>query len=79
MSDAEKKQPIKEMKMAQPEGGPQPIYDDNKTINDADEWQAVRDSWAKEQADKLHIRMPQAIQVVIIESCPALLLLRNVP
>ena len=53
MSDnTEKKEPIKEMKMA----APQPIYDDKKTINDADEWQAVRDNWAKEQAGKLHAR-----------------------
>ncbi|MCB9983570.1 MAG: HlyD family type I secretion periplasmic adaptor subunit [Rhodospirillales bacterium] len=42
--------------MSIPEGGPQPIYDDKKTINDADEWQAVRDGWAKEQAGKMHAR-----------------------
>lgn len=35
---------------------PQPIYGDKKTINDADEWQAVRDDWAKEQAGRLHAR-----------------------
>ena len=60
MSDAEKnigkKEPIKELKMGAPQGQPQPIYDDNKTINDVDEWNAVRDNWAKEQADKLHAR-----------------------
>jgi len=61
--DAEKstkKQPIKELKMGgAPEnkkGAPKPIYDDNKTINDQDEWQAVRDNWAKEQAGKIHAR-----------------------
>ena len=52
MSDEAKKEPIKELKM----GAPQPIYDDKKTINDSDEWQAVRDSWAKEQAGKIHAR-----------------------
>ncbi|MEM7651201.1 MAG: HlyD family type I secretion periplasmic adaptor subunit [Pseudomonadota bacterium] len=56
--DANKKEPLKELKMAAPDpkGQPQPIYDDKKTINDSDEWQAVRDSWAKEQAGKMQAR-----------------------
>lgn len=56
MNEPDKKEPAKELKMGDPQGQPKAIYDDHKTINDADEWQAVRDSWAKEQADKLHAR-----------------------
>ena len=56
--DADNKKPIKELKM----GAPQPIYDDKKTINDTDEWQAVRDNWAKEQAGKMHARGPVGVE-----------------
>ncbi|MEZ5813973.1 MAG: HlyD family type I secretion periplasmic adaptor subunit [Alphaproteobacteria bacterium] len=63
MSDAEKntgkKQPIKEMKLGiadNQKGAPKAIYDDKKTINDTDEWNAIRGNWAKEKADRLHAR-----------------------
>ena len=58
----EQKKPLKDLKMAPPKDDASKdaprkgIYDDKKTINDADEWQAVRDNWAKEQSDKLHAR-----------------------
>ena len=59
MSEEAKKPELK-LGMAQGQDGsthePKAIYDDKKTINDADEWQAVRDNWAKEQSDKLHAR-----------------------
>ncbi|MCB1721947.1 MAG: HlyD family type I secretion periplasmic adaptor subunit [Alphaproteobacteria bacterium] len=42
--------------MASPSEQSRPIYDDKKTINDADEWQGVRENWAKEQAGKMHAR-----------------------
>lgn len=55
MSD-EKKKP--ELKMNTPDAAaghePKAIYDDKKTINDIDEWNAVRNNWAKEQSDRLH-------------------------
>lgn len=35
---------------------PKPIFDDNRSINDEAEWQAVRDNWAKAQADRLQAR-----------------------
>ncbi len=39
-----------------PGNSPQAIYDDNKTINDKDEWDAVRESWARQRADRAHAK-----------------------
>jgi len=52
MDEKSAQKPDLKMSMAEPKS----IYDDNKTINDSDEWQAIRDNWAKEQSDKIHAR-----------------------
>lgn len=48
--DAAEEKPVQDADQKAPKA----IYDDNRTINDEAEWQAVRDNWAKERAERLH-------------------------